>query len=586
MSDTMSLVDQGNLIDPGSPHGSYSGVIPQQGTRWPKLAEEIIKRQKRLESIRESQDAVWDLIDTYVTARRANFDIGSRKGAGSAGPGGDRIFDGTATLALHDFADGWQANTANAMVKWWGAKFRSKEAQKDFLVKRWLDEVEEAVSFELAQSNFYEQLNLCYQDITTHIATMSGPQWDDETNQLWFVENHPREIFFWVDWRGRPAGWHRKFLMSGRQIIEEFGEQAVPQSMREQVKANPFLNFTCIHAIFKREERDVRSPLSTDKPWASVYVLEQSKSVIHEGGYDKIALPDTAAWESDVTMPYGSNPAISTLYDVATTNEAMRTMINAAQLAVDPALILTEGMKGRVNIFPAGQTIVKGAQDKVEAFQFPQQFNIGVQMLTDLRAELREKFKANLFTMQADMGKLTAYQSQMIQGEKASMLIMPTSRASSKMLVPKINKSFYALAKARRLPPPPPSAMQYIQSPVDIEMMGPMAISAKRFLGTQGFQALLGMLEETEKVFAPLAQSILEGFDADQIRDLLMTASGVSSKIEIDDKKLAMIRQMKAKMMQQQQQQQAIGNLAEAYHKATNAPEPGSPAQSLMGGGQ
>jgi len=580
----MANVDESRLIDPGSPHGSYSGIIPRSHG-WEKLGNDIIKRQKRLESGRDEQDAIWDLIDSYVTARRSRFDIGSRKGVGEYGPGGTNIFDGTAALALRDFADGWQANTANAMVKWWAARFRMKQARDDYLVKRWLDDTEEAISFELAQSNFYDELNMAYQDGTTHgPATMSGPQWDAKTNRLWFAENHPREIFFAVDWRGSVNLWHRKFPISGRQIIEEFGEDKIPQDMRERVRTNPFIDFICIHAIFKRDERDVHSQLATDKEWASVYVLEASKTVIHEGGYDASDLPDTWRWQSDVTMPYGTSPAIEALYDVSSTNEAMRTLLQAAQLAIDPTLIITEGMKGQVGeIVPAGRIVLKGPQDKVEAFQFPTQFGIGVQAITDLRSELRDRFRANLFTMQAQMGKITAYQSQAIQGEKSAMLIMPTSRASAQLLVPKVNKTFQALAKARKLPTPPPSIMRYMGSPVDIEMMGPMAISAKRYLGTQGFQALLGMLEETEKVFPTIAQQILEGFNPDEIRKMLMETSGVSSKITLSDEQIQAVRQMKQKLMQQQQQQQQLSGLAEAYNKATNAPQPGSPAESLMG---
>ena len=585
-------VIESDLIMSGSPRGSRDGVLAvssengKQGSE--KLAEEITKRQIRLEHLRESHDALWTDVDTYVTSRRARWNIGTQKGAADDFPIGSEIYDGTSTAAIRDFVDQWQAQTANAVVKWWGGRFRNAMLRGMYSAKRWMDAVEEALSYEMANSNFYEQLNEAFADGTSHgVATMVGPEWDARRNKFYTLERHPREVFIATDWRGEVNLWHRKFVLTGRQILAQFGERPLTEKLVEQIRKNPYREYTIIHAIFERMERDITSPLRSDLPWASVWVMEKERIVLDEGGYTEMETPQTWRWHSSASYPYGTCPAIDAIMDVLASNSATKSLLYAAQLAVRPPVIQTENL-GDFDLVPDGRIILKnGATDKVQAFQYPTQFNIGVEQISALRNDLKERFRANMGKMQSQLGgKITAFQASLVQGEQAAASIPITSRASDQLLVPMVNKFFHAAAKAGRIPAPPPEVMQYASSPVDIQMMGPMAVSAKRFLSQQGLAAFLGILEEIDKVMPGVGQQIAKTVNGDELRKFITDGDGTPNKIFFTDEQIAAMRQQEAQMVQAQQKQAALGQMADMYNKATEAPQQGSPAQQLMGGQQ
>ncbi len=555
-----------------------------------KLAKEIIKRQQRLEDERSYQDALWSMVDTYETARRAKFDIGSLTGVPDDQPAGTEIYDATTTASIRDFVDGWQSQWANPLVEWFRPVFRAAQLKKMYRAQKWLDKAKEVLETLMSTSNFYEQDNVALGDGVSHgISTMVGPEWHNGRKRFVVREYHPREVFIMTDATGEINGWHRKFMLTGRQILAEFGAEKFPEHTVKTFERNPFQKHPMIHAIFLRTERDVRSPLATQKPWASVYVYEEKKLLLREGGYEQIDLPVTWRWWGDEGYPYGTSPAIDALSDVTGLNTLFKGYLYAAQLSIRPPRLVSESLKGSVHMTPDGETYAKNAMDFVKPIDFPKQFQIGMEAIAELRAEVGERFKSRIFSLLSDMGgKMTAYQANLINGEKTAAMIPITTRATSQHWIPMINRFFHAAVRLGMIEPPPPEIMQYANSPVDIEMIGPMAVSAKRFLSQQPLSSFLALSEEINKVWPQVGMQLAEAINADELREFMTDGSGMPMKLFLTPEQLQAVRQMKMKLMQQQQQQQALGNMADAYNKATSAPEEGSLAQQAMGkqGGQ
>src|SRR5208337_4071510 len=99
--------------------------------------------------------------------------------------------------------------------------------------RQWIDEVQEVVSTEMAQSNFYSQYNEACQDgVFFGIATMAKPLWLPQSNKLTYQAHHNREIFIARDYNGEINLWHRKFPVQNRQIAEEFGIDRLDYKLR------------------------------------------------------------------------------------------------------------------------------------------------------------------------------------------------------------------------------------------------------------------------------------------------------------------------------------------------------------------
>ncbi len=556
------------------------------GNRPDSTAKDICLRQTRLERERMAQDSLWDLVDRIATARRARFDIGSLTGVPDDQVAGNDIYDGTAAAAIRDFVDGWQARSASPLTAWFLPIFRSAQAKNLYSAQKWLDKCREVLTILMATSNWYEQINVAYADGVSHgIATMVGPDWHQQKRKFVSLEYHPREIFIMTDAAGDVDAWHRKYMLTGRQILAEFGEDALPESTRKLLERNPFVKHPIIHAIFRRDERDIHSPLAIDKEWASIYVYEERKIVLHEGGYDALDLPVTWRWWNSTDYPYPTSPTIDAIAEVSGVNNAVKSYLYAAQLSIRPPRLVSDTLKGEVRMTPDGETYASDPNQFVKPIDFPKQFQIGMEAIADMRSEVGKRLKGNIFSMLSQMqGKVTAYQANIINGEQTALAIPVTTRASSQLLVPMVNRFFQAAARMGMIPPPPPELMQFANTPVDIQMIGPMAMAAKRFLAQEGFTAFLALAEEINKVWPNVGNAIAEAVNADDVRKDLAEGSGVKAEYFLSDEQLQAVRQMKMKLMQEQQRQNALGNMADAYNKAKDAAEPGSLASQAMGG--
>ena len=577
MPNAQNQLTADRVLSAGQERSGSAGTTSGGGQ---SLGEQIIRKQRRFEAGRNSQDLLWDDTDRFVTSRRAKYDIGNRAGESEQSPAGAEIYDNTAGLAIQQFADGFQSQTASPLVEWWMGRFRGP-LKSDVMSLKWMDETKEAMNYEIARSPFYEEYNDGIADATSHgVATMAGPDWDEKRNRLGYRTFHPREVFCAFNTTGDVTLWHFKSKLTGRQIVKEFPNARISTKIRDRIKKNEFIEFIVIHEVIENPNPGL-SPASFDKNWRSIWVLEDDKTILDFRGYD-INPMDTWTWRNGGHGLYATCPAIDALFDVMMTNSAARSLLKSVQLSVTPPLILTEGVKGNVNYFPGGQTILHGPNDQVKAFELPSNYPVGVTQINEMHKELVGKFRADLFTLLSSMPhQMPVVQAMGIQGEKVALLIPIITRASSKMLIPKINKTFATLAKAKRIPRPPASIMRYASSPVDIEMLGPLATAAKRFLNQQGFQALLGQLAELSKIVPPaFYQAIVEGFNADEIRKYLMESNSAPQKIVLDDQMLEMVRKNRVQMQQEARKAEMMKTLSEAYGKTTDAPQQGSPAEA------
>ena len=548
-----------------------------------KLATEISKRQKRLEDRRAPFDNLYDDVDDYVIGRRANFDLGTKQGGATGAKAGAKIYDQTAAMALQDFVDGYQGNTAAPTIDWWAPNFRSKQLMAMAEARKWLDDVREAITTEINNSNLYSQLSEATWDRSLYgYSAIFGPEWSARRNRLIYYIRHPREVFFSLNAEGDPDLWHRKFMITGRQIMDLWPDAPVRETFRNRMEKNPYTEYVCIHAIYPREERDITKIDGVNKPYASVYVLDGEKVVLEESGMDPDDVPTTARWRI-TSEEYPRSPAIDAIFQVMMVNQMSRSVLRAAQLLVEPPMIQTGTIKGKVKIVPNGVTVLDSPQDSIQPLQFPSSLQAGIATVGDVRSALGEMFKAKIFSMMSQINsQITATQVAAMQGEQATLLQPIVTRDQNENLIPLIRKTFKVLMRAGRLPVPPPSLMEFAQTPVDISFSGPVAMLAKRHLQMQGFDATIPKVLALVKE-APQFASMLDRLDPDAVYDYIMQTGGAPAKITRDEKLVAQIRQMRQKQMEQQQKQEALNKTADTLHKGSTAPEPGSPTEALMG---
>jgi hypothetical protein len=556
-----------------------------------KLAEKIVKRQAQLEDERALVDGAWDLIDNIGVARRAVWDLGQRRGRLVGEKVGEKIYDGTMAGAGQDLADGLQGQTAIKGLVWWAAHFRNKLAQKDYIARQWIDEVQDCTLTEMGQSDLYDQDNEATQDaVFMGTATMDKPIWLPNEGRLHYQTRHPREIFIWRDDNGIICGRHRKFPMTMRNIADKFGIEKLSLKMRQRAETDPFSRMMVIHSMYLNTERDTRKWTSENKRIASVYVLENEKIVLRKSGFDDWPQV-TWCWRLNSQETYGRSPAMDTIFESATLNSAMHYLLDAAQLAVQRPMIADEALKGKIKIGPWGVTWVTGQEGASirELFKQNPDYPIAMDALMKMRDELRDKFKSKTFMLLSHLTELTQRMNMMqiseIKGEKASQLGPIIGRREFELLGPMINSTVAVLIKNGRAPQPPETLAQYASSPVDLEFLGPIATALKRFVQTQGLNPFMARLIG-DRPMLEVWPGMKDRLSEDDLFDMYFEADGAPTKVETAP---AILQQLRAQKLKEQQDMKKLAmsqEMASGYSKSVKAPEPGSPGEQLMGGGK
>jgi hypothetical protein len=219
---------------------------------------------------------------------------------------------------------------------------------------------------------------------------------------------------------------------------------------------------------------------------------------------------------------YGRSPAMLVLPDTNMLNRMNKVSIKGAERAVDPPLMtmddslavfnLTNGALNRGTLDEQGNELVKpfNANAKVE---------LGLEMMDQKRAIIREAFLLDVFQALIDAPRLNMMQIMEIVKDKAALLSPIMGRQQSELFGPMTERELNILAEARLLPPMPDALIE-ADGEVTIEYMSPMAIAQRAETGVgilrtwEAITPLLGTEEgkaasrvfNVEETFRELAQ--------------------------------------------------------------------------------
>lgn len=390
------------------------------------IADYILKRQAALAENRGSWEEMWQEAAEYVLPRRADFlnpqAPGSRRG--------QRIYDSTAPLALERFAAALESVLTPRNQKWHQLRCSEKCADSA-LANRYLDEVNRrlfAIRYS-PKANFANQLHEVYLSLG---AFGTGGVFIDHLpgRGLSYRALHLADLFLAEDYGGRVDTVFRRFELTARQALAEFGEADLPADMvraaenpRDMERA-----FTFIHAVMPREDLDRRRADFKGMPFASFYVALDSRTLIREGGYHSFPY----AISRYVTAPreiYGRSPAIMALPDIKQVNEMERTLMKAGQKAVDPPLLLTDDdvlspfslRPGALNYGGLGDD----GRQKVLPLNAGANMPLGFEMLEQKRKVINDAFLVSLFMVLVDSPAITATEALIRSQEKGALLARP-----------------------------------------------------------------------------------------------------------------------------------------------------------------
>lgn len=505
---------------------------------------------------------IWQYIADYVVPRRFNIDNTQEQGTRA----GLKLYDGTPISALQLLADGLYGYMVSPSIRWFRLKISDLMMGDVPEVRLWLDECEEGLYSAFKRSNYYDIMSEYFLDGGSIGTSTVYMEEDIPEQRLVFNCRHPGEIAIAEDRYGRVDTVFREFKLTVRQAVDQFGAKNLSQHVQEMYQRERYEeDVGFIHGVFPRRDRNVLKRTAEEMPWASVYIettgtsrggsaLSQADSqdlVARVSGYPYMPYA-VWRWRKNSNERYGRSPAFDALVDILGVNRISKTLLRAAQVAVEPPIWAPSENMGQLRLGPRGINYYGDPERIAKPMEFGQ-YPIGEDQENQRRQAIEKHFKVDFFLLLQRLERqATATEIIERQGEKAAVLGATVGRLASECLDPIIDNAFFVELTAGRLPQPPQVLVDYIAATgrgrIDIDYLGPLAQAQKRLFKSQGI--LQGM-----EMLLPMAQlkpEVLDNFDFDFIARELSDAVGMPEKSKLPMKLVQAVREQRA------QQQQAI----------------------------
>ena len=512
----------------------------------------IKKRLNTMQSGRGTWEDHWQEILDYVMPRKADIVTKRTKGEKRA----EVLFDSTAITASNLLSASLQGTLTSPSMQWFYLKLREKELNEIRDVQLWLEDSAKRMYDVFNESNFNTEVHEMYLDMVTmgtaSLFVEEGRGGFDEAG-VHFNTLHISEYYIQENTSGYVDTVYRKYKLTARQAVQEFGEENLGEKVLQAAKDKPDKNFNFIHAVEPLEDYERSMGKGATKlPFHSCHVCEEDKMVVRGGGYNEFPYL-VPRWSKATGEIYGRSPSYNALADIKTLNKSVEIGLKAWSKAIDPPLLVQDdGVIGRVRMTPGGITVVRN-----DAAVKPFQSGANVQ-LTDMKEEqLRSAIRQAYYSDQLQLQQgpqMTATEVQ-VRYELMQRLLGPTlGRFQSEFLNPLIERVFGIMNRAGALLEAPPEVQG---AKLDIEYVGPLARSQK-----MEEAIAVERLYQLVMQIAPADPSLMDIIDNDEAIRARAELLGVPKSVlrgreEVQEMREARMQQQAMQEQMAMQQQQA-----------------------------
>lgn len=523
--------------------------------------EYIKKRVDALASDRGTWEVNWQEILDYVMPRKADVVTLRTKGEKRT----EVLFDSTAITANNLLAASLQGTLTSPSLAWFSIKLRDEELNENRAVQLWLEDTAKRMYDTFNETNFNTEVHEMYLDLcsigTAAIFVEEGNNGFD-TDGIHFNTLHIAEYYIQENINGKVDTLYRKYKLTARQAVQEFGEKNVGEKILTAAKEKPDQKFNFIHAVEPTEDyKRATGKTSTKLPFHSCHVCEEDKMVVRTGGYNEFPYL-VPRWSKATGEIFGRSPSYNALPDIKTLNKAVEIGLKAWAKAIDPPLLVQDdGVIGRVRTTPAGITVVRN-DGAIKPLQIGSNWQITDLKENQLRTAIRQAYYSDQLQLQ-EGPQMTATEVQ-VRYELMQRLLGPTlGRFQSEFLNPLIERVFGIMYRAGALSREPDIVRG---SKIDVEYVGPLARS-QRMEEAVSIERLYQLAMNVSQV----DPAIMDNINHDEAIRLRGKLLGVPKTVlrgrdEVEEMRNARAeqQQMAAMAQEQQAQAQAMKTQAEA----------------------
>lgn len=400
-----------------------------------------LESHAKLKSDRANFETNWDETLQYVVPRK--------EGVTSERPAGDKrgadLFDTTAIMANQLLAGALHGMLTNPATRFFDLSMGDPELDDDEEVHAWLEDSADKMYSTMNGSNFQTEIHEIYLDECS-IGTACLFMGEHKEQVVHFNARPMREIFVEEDNLGRIDKVNREFKWKPRQIVQEFGEDKVPNYVRENYKKGCNDDWEILHVVAPNEAGGYFK-------YKSLYILKDQKLMLSKGGFPEMpyAVP---RWTKTSGEKYGRGPGMEMLPDIKMVNKMMETTLQGAQLTVRPPYTATDdGVIGKVRLTPAGVTILRPGAE-LKQLVTDARIDFGYQAVDDVRKRIKAGFYGDLFQLR-DGPQMTATEVNTISEQQMRLMGPVLGRQHFELLKVVIDRVFPIMDRRKMFKPKP-----------------------------------------------------------------------------------------------------------------------------------
>lgn len=548
---------------------------------------QLSQRFNQLLEERANLDSAWlSLAEHFLPTRYAGIKDG-RQGQGRQILLNENIVDATGVHAMRTLAAGLQGGMTSPARPWFRLGLDDDELANSRQVRAFLDTVAKTMRTLFHRSNFYNAIHTLYGDLAT-FGTAFMFELGDFDSDLRFITVPIGQFAIDVSATGRVDTVYRRISMTTRQLVQEFGIENCPETIRlarsstrgqEQNR-----RWNVVHAVYPRSDSLVSSAHQLHMPYASVYWLEDGARhtngqahMLRESGFEDF--PGFGPrWDSMANSAYGRSPAMDCLPDCKMLQQIGITTLKAIHKSVDPPMGVAASLKSvGLDLTPGGLNYVENIpgqspQAAVPLLQVRPEIQAARQLTQDVQNQIKQGLYNDLFKMllSSDRSQITAREIASREEEKLILIGPVLERLHDELFIPLIDRTFSIMARFNMLPELPP---ELAGCNYRVEFVSLLA-QAQKMVSTSGVDQLLAFATRTAQAFP----EALDAIDVDNVVDGYAEYLGV----EVDMIRPRQEREaMRAQRAQAQEQGQQMAQVAQGVKIAKDV---GGIVGSLQGG--
>lgn len=513
-----------------------------------ELREKVQSRWDALKEERSSWMSHWKDISEVLLPRAGCFLPTENNRGGKAAF--RKILDSTGTRALRTLSGGMMSGMTSPARPWFRLTTFNPELDESYEVKVWMSQVTSLMQMVFYKSNTYRALQMAYEELGA-FGTSATLIYDDFDR---VIHCHPLtigEFAIATDSRGRVNTVYREFRMTVAMLVQEFGLENVSRTVKDLYERGQMDEWVeVINAIEPRTERDPRKTDAKNMPYLSVYFEKSSDKgrVLRETGFTEFPAM-CARWSVTGGDIYGTSPGMEALGDLCQLQQMQFRKSQAIDYKVHPPVLIPSEMKNMGTQFLPGGVIpysnAQQAQQIRSAYMVDLDLNSLLVDIQDVRQRINEAFYRDIFMLMVNSTDKTMTATEVTERHEEKMLLMGPvlERLNAEMLDPLINIVFNKLVQADLLPPLPED-LQGQQ--LNVEFISILA-QAQKAISTNSVDRMFSVLGN----LAGMKPDIVDNVDLDFWPQWYADALGVDPRFIVSGKKVAVIREQRARAEQQ-----------------------------------